>query len=86
MKEQTAILEGIQDAVRNVLGDNRLTLQLATHATDVAGWDSMAHINIVIAIEELFGIRFSSSDLAAMRKDGHTIGDLVDRISNRVGP
>ena len=42
-------------------------------AKDVAGWDSFKQIEIIMATEERFGIRFSTRDLDRLQ----TVGDLI---------
>jgi len=41
-------------------------------ASDVPGWDSFNHINLIISIEEEFGIRFTSREVSGMKN----VGDL----------
>ena len=49
-------------------------------AADVAGWDSFKHIEIIMAIEERFGIKFSTKDLDGMK----SVGDLLNQIKAKV--
>ena len=44
-----------------------------TTAQDVDGWDSFTRVNLILAIELEFGIRFTTSDVERM----HSVGDLV---------
>ncbi len=53
--------------------DQDVELKPDTTAQDVDGWDSFAHINLILAIELEFGIRFTTSDVERM----HSVGDLV---------
>jgi len=39
-------------------------------ARDVPGWDSFNHINLVIQVEQEFGIRFSDSEVSSLRDVG----------------
>ena len=39
-------------------------------ASDVPGWDSFNHINLIISIEEEFGIRFTSEEVSGMKNAG----------------
>ena len=73
------ILAGINSLVREVFLRDDITLTMESTAADVDGWDSFRHIEIMLAVEMRFGIRFSSSELDAMQ----TIGDLVRAISRR---
>ncbi|WP_426195815.1 AMP-binding protein [Massilia sp. DWR3-1-1] len=53
-------------------------LRLDSGPANTAGWDSLAHINFVIALESLFSIRLSPSDVVHMDSMDATI-DLVKR-------
>lgn len=49
-----------------------------TAATDVPGWDSLAHVRIIVAVERGFGVRFSAMEVMQLR----TVCDLqalIDR-------
>ena len=39
-------------------------------AADVAGWDSVAHINLMFTIEQSFGVQFSGNQLAEFTNIG----------------
>jgi acyl carrier protein len=58
-----------------------LTLTAETTANDVDGWDSFKQIEIIMASEEQWKIRFSTRELDAMR----SVGDLVRTIAAKTG-
>jgi acyl carrier protein len=49
-------------------------------ANDVDEWDSITHINVVIAIEQRLGIRFRVGEVEATRN----VGDFADLIQHRL--
>lgn len=75
----SGILTEINSLVREVFLRDDITLTMESTAADVDGWDSFRHIEIMLAVEIRFSIRFSSSELDAMQ----TIDDLVRAISRR---
>jgi len=79
--DRQAALEEIQDVVRDVLGDDDIVLTEAMAAEEVDGWDSMAHVNIIIAIEKRFGIQLKATDLAQLRVEGAKLSALVDLVT-----
>ncbi len=79
MDRQTT-LDGIRDVVGDVLGDDDIVITEETTAGSLDGWDSMAHVNIVIGIEKRFGLRFSAASLAKLRGEGASVGQIVDLI------
>lgn len=64
---------------RTVFENDDLLLTASTTAEDVEGWDSVAHISVIFAIEEEFGFQFSASELEIVRN----VGDLQLVISHR---
>jgi len=76
----TANLERINDVFRNVFDDDELTIDRDTTAADVEGWDSLAHVTLLINIEKAFGVRFSSAEVASLK----CVGDLEDLIESHL--
>ena len=61
------ILEELTEIFRDVLNNGSLTLAPETTAADVPDWDSFNHINIVVAAELRFGIKFKTAELEKLR-------------------
>ena len=74
------ILDKVADIVGQVVGVDRLTLSPLTSAADVDGWDSLTHVQIMVAVERAFGVRFRTGDMASLAN----VGELVDRIAARL--
>ena len=70
------ILLKIEDVVKNITGNDLLSLNLDSTAQDVAGWDSMAHINIILDLEDAFSTKFSIGELQNLNR----IADLIQLI------
>ena len=70
------ILDELTELLRDIFVRDDLVLTTATSAADVPGWDSMKQIEINIAVEERYGVRFTAREVDAMR----SVGDLVDAI------
>lgn len=73
----------LQTIFRRVFDDDELVITAATTAADVDGWDSMAHINLIIAIEKHFGVKFAASELASMRGAGQGAGTLMKLLETK---
>jgi acyl carrier protein len=74
----------LQDIFRGVFDDDQLTITDKTVAADVDGWDSMAHVNLIIAIEKHFEIKFTARDLVAMQGTGQNVQCLVDLLTAKM--
>lgn len=71
--------ERLAEIFRTVFENDDLQMTASTSAADVEGWDSVAHITLIFAIEEEFGFQFSSSELEKARN----VGDLQRVIDQR---
>jgi len=72
MTEQEIYRE-LTSIFRDVFDDEGITIGEATTASDIEGWDSQAHITLVVATEVRFGIRFRTAELEQLRN----VGDFV---------
>lgn len=71
-----ATIESLQNVFRDQFEDETIEISRETTAADIEEWDSVLHIRLILAIEEAFGIRFSTTEVG----DLTSVGDLVDRI------
>ncbi|MEQ8717549.1 MAG: acyl carrier protein [Acidimicrobiales bacterium] len=60
----------LEAVFRDVFMDDDVTISAATTTDDVVGWDSVAHISLIYAIEEEFGIEFAADDIEALANVG----------------
>lgn len=74
------ILTTVNNVFIDVLDDDSLALTEATTANDVDEWDSLNHIQLVVAIERQFKIRFTSQEILSWQN----IGEMVDSIAAKV--
>ena len=70
------ILHKVQDIFRDIFDEDDLIIQLSSNAETISEWDSLAHINLVTAIEKEFKIRFALGELASLKD----VGDMIDLI------
>ncbi len=68
---------------RDVFGDDGIVLRDEMTADDVDGWDSLAHINLIIALEKRFGIKFATAEISRMKEPGQNVGTLVEMVSRK---
>jgi acyl carrier protein len=70
----------LQTIFRDVFDDDAIVITRATHAGEIPDWDSLAQINLVVAIEKEFGITMSLQDLATLTN----VGDMIDLIPAKI--
>lgn len=66
----------LQDELSAILDVDDLRLADETKAADVAGWDSLAHLKLLVALEPALGVKFQLSEL----NGSSNVGDLIDMI------
>jgi acyl carrier protein len=73
--------EQLTQVFRLVFDNETLTITPETTPNDIDGWDSMAHLNLLAAVQARFKIKFASKELSALR----TVGDLGELIDSKLG-
>jgi len=74
-------LNRLKQVFFDVFDDDEIDVSRGTTAADVDDWDSLMHVNLVLATEREFGVRFSSTEVARLVD----VGELVDLIDAKAG-
>lgn len=53
-------------------------------AKDVDDWDSLQHINLIVALEKRFNIRFATAEISRLKEDGQTAGTLLGLVRSKL--
>lgn len=73
------VFKRLNQIFQDVFDDESITVQDATTADDIEDWDSLEHINLVVAIEKEFDIKFNMGDVSKMKN----VGEMADLIQQR---
>ena len=79
MQKEDLLLQ-VQDVFRDILDDEEIVLSEASTAEDVEGWDSLTHIQLIVAIEKKFKIKFTSKEILSWKN----VGELVDCLASKL--
>ncbi len=71
--DRALVYERLNRVFRDVFDDDSLCISEKTTAKDIAGWDSLNHIRLMIAVSKSFGVKFSAAQIGSMKN----VGDLV---------
>jgi acyl carrier protein len=75
------ITQTLTDVFRDVFDNAALSLTDATTAHDVEGWDSLQHINLIVAAEKRFKVKFTTREVNGLAN----VGDFVSLIAKKLG-
>ena len=75
--DRSEILKTVQDIFRDILDDEEIVLDDSTTSDNVEGWDSLTHIQLIVAIEKQFKIKFTSKEILSWRN----VGEMLDSIA-----
>ncbi len=73
------IFARLTDIFRNVFDDDEIVLTDSTTADDIEDWDSLEQINLLVAIEKRFNIKFQLADVSHLENVGAMV-DLVAKL------
>ena len=72
--EKNEILSRLEDVFRDVLDNEDIELTEATTADDIEEWDSLSHIQLIVAIEKAFNVKFTSKEILSWKNVGELAG------------
>lgn len=78
--ENQEILLKVQDIFCDVLDDENIKLKEETTANDIEEWDSLTHIQLIVAIEKAFKIKFTSREILSWKN----VGEMVNAIGSKL--
>jgi acyl carrier protein len=77
---EAEIYAALEDIFRDVFLRDDIKLMPEMTAKDVAGWDSFKQIEIILAVEGQYHIKFNTRELDSLQ----SVGDLVRAIAGKV--
>jgi acyl carrier protein len=75
------VIQQLSGIFEDVFDDDSIIVNEDTVAADVDGWDSLAHIRLIVSIEKAFRLRFSAAEIAALQN----VGDMAALIQKKLG-
>ncbi len=78
--QQHDIYSQLTTIFHDLFDDDTIVLTPELTASDIPDWDSFNHINLIVAVESKFKIKFQTAELESM----HTVGHLVDLIQSKL--
>ena len=79
--EREEVFERLNKVFQDVFDDESIVVNDETTSADIEDWDSLEHINLVVAIEQEFGIKFNMSEVTTMKNVGEMVTIILSRIN-----
>ena len=73
---RSEILEALTAVFRGVFDNELIAISPSTTVQGLEAWDSVTQINLIVAVEARFGIRFRTSEMESLQDISHVV-DLV---------
>lgn len=74
------ILKKLTDIFREIFDDETLIISEKTNAEDIEAWDSIENINVIVAMEKEFCIKFQIMEIGEMEN----VGEMVSLIEKKL--
>ena len=74
------IYEKLNEVFRDVFDDDEIEVNDATTADDIEDWDSLEYINLIVAIEKKFSIKFNMGEVNKFKN----VGEMADSILSKI--
>ena len=74
------IMQQTNEIFKDVLDNDDIQLSAATTADDIEEWDSLTHIQLIVAIEKHFKMRFKASEITSYKN----VGEMCRGIQNKI--
>ena len=75
------VFEKLNTVFRDNFDDDGINLTDSTSSEDIEDWDSLEQINLVVAIQDAFGIKFNIDEVNAMKN----VGEMAEAILEKTG-
>ena len=74
------IFEQVQGTASDLFGIPAVQITRESSTESIEAWDSTQHLNLVLALEEKFGIQFSPEEMEQMRNIGSTVKLIENKL------
>ena len=78
--ERFQIFEKVQEIFRDIFDDETLIITDETNSSEIEDWDSLNHINLVVAIEKEFKIKLTLDELSTLKN----VGSMITLMSKKI--
>jgi acyl carrier protein len=77
---EAEIYSTLTSLFRELFADDRLVIKAATSAKDIDDWDSFNHLNLIVGVQDRFGVKFQTREIDGLVN----VGDMVVLIKRKL--
>jgi acyl carrier protein len=81
--DRSAIAQKVTQVLYNLFSAPSGSLTLESSPDTVEGWDSLQHLNLIVALEEEFGISFTETQMVEMLSVGLIVEILAETLASQ---
>lgn len=78
MMTKNEIFDKVKKIFKDVFDDEDLQITESTNSEDIEDWDSLEHINLIVAMEKTFNVKFNINEVSTLKDVGEMV-DLIER-------
>ena len=81
MLKREEVVDRLNHIFRDIFDDDDICVTDNTAAADIEGWDSLAHITLILGVEREFRIKMTAAEVGSLKN----VGQMIDVIAARAG-
>lgn len=75
------VRERLEKVFREVFDDETIVITDDTSAEDIDAWDSLTHVELIVAVEEEFEMKLSAREIVRLKN----VGEFISLIHEKAG-
>ena len=79
--DTTKVLQEVNEIFREVLDDESIVLNNESNSDNIDDWDSLAHIQLIVAIEKKYKIKFTAKEMVSWKNVGEMTLNIIEKIN-----
>lgn len=79
---KSEVFQKVEEIFREVFDQEELEIHEETCAEDIEDWDSLEQINLLIAMEKEFDIKFELKEVSQLKNVGEMVSLIQEKINH----
>ena len=84
MMDRKEVFLKLDEVFCDVLDLDEIALNDTTTMDDVEDWDSLSHVHLIMEIQKVFGIKFTSSEIITWKNVGEMVDSILSKLNDAV--